>query len=63
MSQSEGIRVLLVGCGGIGVEVLHNLLYLLNLQELDLVDMDVVERSNLSRQYLFTEDDIGSYKA
>ncbi|CAL6001392.1 Ubiquitin-activating_enzyme E1 [Hexamita inflata] len=56
------MKVLLVGCGGIGVEILNNIQYIKELTRLDLIDMDIVEFSNLSRQYIFDIQDVGQSK-
>lgn len=55
-------KVLVVGAGGLGCPVL---LYLSSsgIGKLGIIDGDKVELSNLPRQVLFTESDIGSYKA
>lgn len=55
-------RVVLLGCGGIGSLVAATLATA-GLGELVLVDGDHVELSNLTRQFLFTEADIGLPKA
>ncbi|MEN2975280.1 MAG: ThiF family adenylyltransferase [Candidatus Caldarchaeales archaeon] len=54
--------VMIVGVGAIGCEVAKNLT-LMGIGELILVDNDVVEVSNLSRQMLFTDRDIGRPKS
>ncbi len=54
--------VMIVGVGAIGCEVAKNLA-LMGVGRLILVDNDVVELSNLSRQMLFTDKDIGRPKA
>ncbi len=55
-------RVLVVGAGALGNEVVKNLA-LLGVGRLAVVDMDRIERSNLSRSVLFRERDEGSFKA
>ena len=55
-------RVLVVGAGALGNEVIKNLA-LLGAGHLAIVDMDRVELSNLSRSVLFREDDEGRPKA
>ncbi|KAG5488141.1 hypothetical protein LSCM1_08209 [Leishmania martiniquensis] len=56
------VRPLVVGAGGIGCELLH-LLALSGFEHLTVIDMDVVELSNLNRQFLFTHGDIGKEKS
>jgi molybdopterin-synthase adenylyltransferase len=55
-------RVLVVGAGALGNEVVKNLA-LLGLGTTYLIDFDVVEPSNLSRSVLFREQDGGQPKA
>ena len=55
-------RVLVAGVGGIGSEVVKNLA-LLGIGSLLIIDMDIIELSNLNRQLLFTNADIGKFKA
>ncbi|MCB9245251.1 MAG: HesA/MoeB/ThiF family protein [Flavobacteriales bacterium] len=64
-SAQEKLRdssVLVVGCGGLGCPVL---LYLVTMGvgHITLVDHDRVELSNLPRQVLYRESDIGQFKA
>lgn len=54
-------KVLILGCGGIGSHVGWNLTTL-GVGEIDFVDFDVVELSNLNRQILYDEYDIGKKK-
>ena len=55
-------RVVVVGVGATGCEVSKNLA-LMGIGKLILVDNDVIELSNLSRQMLFLDEDIGKPKA
>lgn len=57
-----GGRVLVVGCGGIGCELLK-LLASESLKSITLIDSDTIDLSNLNRQFLFTRRDIGKSKA
>lgn len=55
-------RVLIAGVGGLGCEIAKNLA-MLGVGHLDLVDLDVVEHSNLNRQILFVDAPIAQPKA
>jgi molybdopterin-synthase adenylyltransferase len=57
----KDVSVTLVGVGGIGNWIALNLVGL-GIKKIRLVDPDIIEESNLSRQVLFTEDDIGKLK-
>lgn len=54
--------LLMVGAGGIGSEVAHLLMQKYT-GRLVIIDMDVIELSNLNRQAFFSEKDINRYKA
>ena len=55
-------RILIAGIGGLGCEIAKNLA-MLGVGHLDLVDLDIIEHSNLNRQILFTGAKIGQPKA
>ena len=55
-------KIMVVGAGALGNEVLKNLA-LLNIGNILVVDFDTIEYSNLCRSVLFREKDIGSTKA
>ncbi len=55
-------RVLVIGAGALGNEVIKNLA-LLGVGHVVIADMDKIEQSNLSRSVLFRESDEGKYKA
>ena len=55
-------KVLMVGAGGIGCELLKNLV-LTGFGEIHIVDLDTIDLSNLNRQFLFRYEHIKKSKA
>lgn len=58
LSESE---FFIVGSGAIGCELLKNLAFL-NVKKISITDPDIIEKSNLSRQFLFRPEDVGKLK-
>jgi adenylyltransferase/sulfurtransferase len=58
----QSARVLVIGAGALGNEILKNLV-LLGFERIVIVDLDKIEESNLSRSILYRSSDVGSYKA
>lgn len=58
----KNAKILVVGCGALGNEIVKNLA-MLGIGNIFVVDMDKVEKSNLTRSVLFREGDEGKYKA
>lgn len=57
-----GSRVVVVGAGAVGNEVIKNLA-LLGVGEIAVYDLDRIEQHNLTRSVLFRESDVGQWKA
>ncbi|KAM3082440.1 E1 ubiquitin-activating protein uba2 [Clarireedia jacksonii] len=61
-SMVKEARILMVGAGGIGCELLKNLV-LAGFGEIHIVDLDTIDLSNLNRQFLFRHEHIKKSKA
>lgn len=61
LATLQGKKILIFGVGGVGQ---HIATYLITngIRNLTIVDFDKVELSNLNRQILLTEEDVGKYK-
>lgn len=60
-NKLQDISVLIIGLGGIGCAVLNHLCCT-GFKNIGIIDFDKVSLSNLHRQYIYTEYDIGKFK-
>ena len=62
VEKIQNTRPFIIGSGAIGCELIKNL-GMFGVKEMFLTDMDYIEKSNLSRQFLFNDEDIRKSKA
>jgi len=55
-------RLLVVGAGGIGCELLKNIV-LTGFKDIEVIDLDTIDVSNLNRQFLFQKQHVGKSKS
>ena len=61
-SKIANCRLLVVGAGALGNEILKNAA-LLGFRKVIVVDLDRIDESNLSRTVLYREHDVGQFKS
>jgi ubiquitin-like 1-activating enzyme E1 B len=62
MDACASCRLLIVGAGGIGCELLKNVVFT-GFRYITIIDLDTIEVSNLNRQFLFQRQHVGCSKS
>ncbi|CAD2114251.1 ubiquitin-like 1-activating enzyme E1 B [Plasmodium vinckei petteri] len=58
----ESMNILLVGAGGIGSEFLKSIITI-GCKNIDIIDIDTIDITNLNRQFLFKKKDVKKHKS
>jgi len=58
----DSCKILVVGAGGIGCELLKNIV-LTGFKNIEIIDLDTIDVSNLNRQFLFHKQHVGKPKS
>ena len=61
-AKVQSAKILLIGAGGIGCELIKNLV-LSGFVDIEVIDLDTIDVSNLNRQFLFRPRHVGQPKS
>lgn len=60
-SKIQNAKIIIIGVGGVGGYVLE-MLVRTGIENIDLVDFDKIEATNINRQIITTQENVGNYK-